>query len=137
MALLVKFTVATPKFALFDTLRAVPDATLEPRCVIDTAQENLTVVNLTRTNISIIVRGRKDHAMDETLPTRRTQSRRCFSGTASHPSPRERYLLGSRTTSLIHSCRVVLCKIRDANRCLEGEVTSIDGTNDQQAPAHV
>lgn len=43
MALIVEFTVPAAKFALFNTLRAVPDVTLELGRVIDANPENLTV----------------------------------------------------------------------------------------------
>lgn len=43
MALIVKFTVPVSKFALFNTLTAIPEATFELGRVIDATPENLTV----------------------------------------------------------------------------------------------
>ena len=43
MALIVEFTVPVSKFALFNTLTAVPDITLELGRVIDTTPEDITV----------------------------------------------------------------------------------------------
>lgn len=49
MALIVEFTVPAAKFALFNTLTAVPDATLELGRVIDATPECLTVYVWART----------------------------------------------------------------------------------------